>query len=482
VGRLVEFLKARGLDSRTLVVVVGDHGEGLGEHSERQHGSTLYNATMHVPLIVRHSGRLTPGRRVESNVSVVDLSPSVLDLAGLPDPRRITGKSFKAALLGGASLPTICYGATDEPYLNNGWSPLRSLTDGQWKFIKTTRVELYNLADDPREMHNLAEQEADRTRSMAVQLELFESRLVERSEALVQLSGRERQALAGLGYAGGAHPALAGAMPENLPDVKDMLPYDVAAEDAVNLGRNGSVDATIERLREIVREAPLHTDARLYLAGALRDKMNFREAEQVLRDLLKLRPECSPGHAGLAAVLMQDGRTDEAFAEWELTTELDPDNAEAHYNLAKLHLAAGRPLQAQDHFNAALEIDRQHVAARQWRANLLSRQGRGAEAIDDYRQVLKYAPQLPEAHHNLGVLLAEQGLAEEAQRHLARAVELSPQSAQFHYALGVFLVQQREFGEAERHLEKALELKPGYQAADEALHEARRGRKQPGAE
>src|SRR5579872_3362675 len=255
VGRLVEFLKTRGLESQTLVIIVGDHGEGLGEHAERTHGSTLYNATMHVPLLVRQPDRLPPGRRVSTNVSLVDLSPTVLDLMGIADPRKITGKSFKSGLLGGHLQPSPCYGATDEPFLNSGWSPLRSLVAGPWKYIKTTKVELYNLSSDPHELKNLADVDLDKRREMEACLVAFESRLVRRAEVQVQLTPTERRALASLGYVGGTRPAPAASTPD-LPDIKDMLPYDIAVEDAGELVSQGALDAAISQLREVIQIAP----------------------------------------------------------------------------------------------------------------------------------------------------------------------------------------------------------------------------------
>src|SRR5262249_54715419 len=136
VGRLMEFLKSRGLDAGTLVVVVGDHGEGLGQHVEPTHGSTLYNATMRVPLLFHRPAQLPSGRRLASNISLVDVFPTILELLGLNPARKISGKSAKAALQGGTAPGSLCYGATDEPFLKEGWSPLRSLTDGQLKYIR----------------------------------------------------------------------------------------------------------------------------------------------------------------------------------------------------------------------------------------------------------------------------------------------------------------------------------------------------------
>src|SRR5262249_22174629 len=110
IGRLIAALTARGIESQTLVVIVGDHGEGLGEHNAQSHGMTLYQEALRVPLIFHYPGRLAHGQRASETVSLVDLSPTVLDLLELPDPRKITGRSFKRALVRGEALPSLCFG------------------------------------------------------------------------------------------------------------------------------------------------------------------------------------------------------------------------------------------------------------------------------------------------------------------------------------------------------------------------------------
>lgn len=480
VGRLVDFLKTRGLESQTLVAVVGDHGEGLGEHVEREHGMTLYNDALQVPLIFRHVGKLPAGQRVDGNVSLVDLSPTVLDLLDLRDPRTITGKSLKKVLEGREQASGLVYGATDVPFLINEWSPLRCLIEGQWKYIRTTKPELYNLAADPHERQNLLDADpatAGRMESLIVD---FESRLVPREAIAVQLTARECSVLEGLGYLVGrkAGPKIVpkGPAPANLPDVKDMLPFDIEVEDAMKLAHGGSVKEAMQKLREVIAKAPTHTDAYWNLAGALREARDFGEAEKVLRGLLDVRPDSSQGHSGLAVVLMQQGKAADAIAEFKTTIELDPNNAEAHYTLARLLLSAGETESALAHFDAALEVDPQHVAAYLSRADLLTRLERTAEAIADYQMALKFESETAETHQKLGVLLADSGNSSEGGRHLARAVDLQPRNAEMQCILGVFLLQHRQYDEAIRHLAQAMELKPGYAAAIEALEEARKAR------
>jgi arylsulfatase A-like enzyme/Flp pilus assembly protein TadD len=477
VGRLVDFLKTRGLESRTLVAVAGDHGEGQAEHLEQGHGLTLYDETMQVPLIFRHVGKLPARRRVAGSVSLVDLSPTILDLLGLKSAWKITGKSLKNVLAGGGDETTgLVYGATDDPFLNYGWSPLRSLIEGQWKYIRTTKPELYDLAADPQERTNLLEAEPDTARAMQSRMAEFESRLVRREAIAVQLSARDRQALEGLGYLGGSKIVPTGPAPAELPDVKDMLLLDAAVEGAVKLARAGSVNEAISQLQEIIGKAPARTDAYWYLAGILADASQPGQAEQVLRSLLAINPDSSRGHYSLAVILNQQGKTVDAIAEFQKSIEMDPESAEAHHTLARLLMTNDETENALAHFNAALEIDPQHDNAYQGRAKLLTRLGRTAEAIADYQMALKYAPNTAEAHYHLGMLLIEAGDADEGGRHLVRAVEINPQNASSHFALGVFLLRQRQYDAAIHHLARAVELKPGYAEAKEQLDAAREAR------
>ncbi|HEY2251871.1 MAG TPA: sulfatase-like hydrolase/transferase, partial [Planctomycetaceae bacterium] len=311
VGRLVNFLKSRGLDKDTLIVVVGDHGEGQGEHVEKGHGLTLYREVLHVPLIFRYLGQL-PARRVAENISLVDLSPTILDLLGLDDQRevtgpgigdrrKITGKSVKPLLLGGDADRSPCYGATDEPFLNNGWSPLRSLTEGRWKYIRTTKPELYDLAADPDERQNLMEVAPDTARDMQSRMVKIESWLFAREAVEVQLTATERRTLEANNYlVGGSKMVPTGPAPADLPDVKDMLPFDIAVDEAGDLIARGAVDAAVRRLRDVIHHAPGHTKAYWFLASAYRSQGEFTEAIDVLQSLLAVKPECREAHYGLA--------------------------------------------------------------------------------------------------------------------------------------------------------------------------------------
>ncbi len=483
VGRLVEFLRVRRLEDQTLVVVVGDHGEGLGEHVEREHGWTLYNATLHVPLIFRRPTNLPPGGRVAMNVSMVDISPTILDLLGVGLPRKITGTSLRPALFGEPFPGSICFGATDEPFLSNDWSPLRSLTEGNWKYIRTTRLELYDLARDPQERHNLAEEDLGKTEEMESKMSELESRLIPRAETPVRLSATERRALATLGYAGGAGGSSGQPAAANLPDVKDMLPFTIAVDEAEMLMRKGDIEPAVERLKEIVSQAPTHTRASWSLAWTLweqskSDVSKKEEALEVLRALLALKPDCRDGHLAMGMMLQRD-QPAQAIAEFEKALETDPEFPDAHYHLATTLLRIGKIEDALSHYNAVIELDPRHAEAYQYRARVLAQLGRLDDSVADYRNAVKCAPESSDAHHNLGAALAEYGDVNEARHHLARAVELNPQRAELQFALGSILARMQRYDEALVPLTQAVDLKPGYAAAEEALEAARQAIARP---
>src|SRR6185436_12795641 len=172
VGRLDDALGRLGMRNDTLLVVTSDHGEGLGEHGENVHGFFVYDSTLHVPLLVRGPG-IAAGGRIAATVGSVDLLPTVLDLlgVGVPAGMKLSGRSLAGALRGGPPpADTPAYAESLLPLLHYGWSDLRSIREARWKYIQAPRPELYDLAHDPGEERNLAEQEPARAAALRTAL------------------------------------------------------------------------------------------------------------------------------------------------------------------------------------------------------------------------------------------------------------------------------------------------------------------------
>lgn len=440
VGRLVAFLKEKGLYDRTVIVVVGDHGEGFGEHLEQEHGFLLYNSTLRVPLIVRSPRGNKAGGRVATAVSQVDILPTVLDALQIPLAGRVSGVSLRPGLEGLPVEPHDCYAETDAAFAAYGWAPLRSVTTDRWKYIHTAHDELYDLAADPRELNNLADAQPEPLAEMRQRLAALEQQMVLCAETDIPLSAEQRRALEALGYVTGSkRPAAAeGARP--LPGVKEMMPFYNTDMEARTLLNKGQVDEAIGRLRKVIEGAPEFINPRLTLARALRMQNKMDEATAVYEAALEVSPENPSARFDLAKHLFSQGKTAESIEQYQAVIKLDPGDSMAHVNLATILLSQGDTAGARRHYEL------------------------GLEAFPDSTLGL----------FNFGIFLGTQGDVDGALRHLRRAMALNPGNPQIYYQLGVLLASQKEFDEAAAHFEETLRLNSRYPRAAEQLERARK--------
>ena len=176
VGRILGFLRGRTLDESTIVVVAGDHGEGLGDHRELTHGNFVYDSTLRVPLILRLPDRRHAGLEIERQVGLIDLFPTLAELLQVRVPDQNQGRSL-LPLIGGEQISeSPLLAESMYPRLHYGWSEVVALRTQRFKFIDTPRPELYDLGSDPAESRNLVEEKANVARGMKSKLdELFPS-------------------------------------------------------------------------------------------------------------------------------------------------------------------------------------------------------------------------------------------------------------------------------------------------------------------
>lgn len=471
VARLLTQLNQAGLDDSTLVVVVGDHGEGLGEHVERTHGYTLYESTQRVPLIVRFPGTAVPGHRVTQPVPLVDLTPTIVDVLRLPGPKPMTGRSFSNALNGRTVDARQAFAATDDPFLQNGWSPLQSLISGDWKYIRTTKPELYHLSQDPDEHRNLAKTNQRQMAIMEQELAELQQRLVPRKTASVQLSAEERRALESLGYLGGKTDQGGAVTDSELPDVKEMLPFDVATEDAQELLHAGKIDEAIVQLREITSKSPAHLAARVFLGEALQHQGKLKEAISAYLSALKIKPDYVNGLIHLGTAYISQGRLDDAIQQFDEAVRLEPESSAAHYNLGLAIAQFGRLDEAIAHFREAIKHDEGFVDVNTALGNALIAMGQKDEAIECFRQELKINSQAVEARINLAVLLQKTN-PKAALAYLREAIKINPANPTAQYNLGAFLLLQGQPAEAIAPLTETLRLMPDHPRAKSELQKA----------
>ena len=442
IGRLTEFLKTHGLDEQTVVVVVGDHGESFGEHQEYEHGLMIYKQTIQVPLIVV-APNCRPGHRVSAPVSLVDVFPTVLDSMRMTSAKKVSGRSLHSALQGARSEPHLCYAEADSPFIAYGWSPLQSVTNDAWKYIKTTQEELYDLRADPQELQNLSASQPAQLAEMQRLLAELTGRMSHAPDSETQLSESDWRKLQSLGYAAGgqASPRKSG---EILPDVKEMIAHYNA-----------------------------EIDARIYL-----DEGKFDEAETRLRAVIKAAPDYITARTTLGRVLQKQKRLDDAMAVYEEALRLKPDSADAHFDLANILANRGKLDEAVKHYQAVLETEQLGSMTHLNLAGVYAFQGRADLAREHYELGLEEFPDSASGQFTYGMFLLKQGEAEAALPHVTRAVELQPKSVAMQYQLGIMLLAMQKFDEAEVHLAETLRLDPKHPQAKTQLARARQMREQ----
>jgi len=429
VGRLLAALKRKNLYQRTLIVVVGDHGEGLGEHGEKTHGFFIYNSTLHVPMIFKLPGAVghSAPRVVADEVSLVDVLPTVLQAVALETPRSVQGRSLLPLLRGKqVEDASDLYAETFLPRLHFDWSELRGLQAGGYHFIAAPTPELYDLSKDPSELRNLFESKPAVAEEMQGKLSATIRKYtpnVEMSEK-TPLDPALMERLKSLGYAGFSGGTKQSSANAKLPDPKDRIHVYERVSEAIEDSQQGRYAASVAKLRSTLDtesdSVPVH-----YLLGInyyrLRD---FPAAEQEFQRVLQLSPDYALATFYLGMAYAKAGDVDQAITTLRHTLELDATNFSAAYNLGAAYLQKGMAPEALAAFRNSVEIYPEYAAGHRAMGEVLLYQGQVGEAIKELREAVRLAPEEPEMHASLAKALEAKGLHQEAQMEMDRARSL----------------------------------------------------------
>ena len=422
--RVIDWLAAANLTSSTLIVVLGDHGEAFGEHGENGHAIFLYDSTLHVPMILAHPGAIPAARQVDTDVELVDVCPTILELMGWPALPGLSSRSLAPALAGKLP-PRACHAESLYALDAYGWAEQRSLRTPEWKYISSTLPELYDRRVDPQEQTNRAPDKPEVVQKLRELLVSHYEAQPPGQARQVALSAADRRSLESLGYVGGGHNADAEQfLTPDLPDPKQML--DVVAD--------------------------LQTARRQLRAG------HSAEAIPLLQRCVERSPRSRLIHYDLGVGLLEAGQLDAAIAEMDAALRIDPRYAEALVALGDATLTLRRFDQAVEYFRAALALNDQVVEAQTGLARALQATGHVAEALTAYEKALALTPTYADVQAELGALLLTQNRVPEATRHLQEAVRLKPQLGTALNHLGIALVQQGRITEARESFTRATQI------------------------
>jgi len=460
VRRLLSWLESSRRAERTIVILIADHGESLGEHGERTHGALIYQSTQHIPWILAMPDGRWAGTQVNERVGQVDFLPTLLALYGLEVPAAWSGTNL-LPLLEGESLPErALYAESEYCSLNYGWAPLASVVRGKWKLIEAPTLELYDLESDPREKHNLAAQHPDAVQSLRAELDRLRAGMRSHSARAVEQNAELIAALEALGYAGGAPPPAASDGRNPVESIELLARYHLALE----LGHEGQHSLMIPLLEEIVAECPGPIGFRSTLASGYIEEGRAADAVELLEKVLAESPTYEPAHFYAGRAHLQLGNLDRALGHFRTNLTLVPRAWRAQIPVAQILTVLERHEEALSAWRRVVELQPGDPAHRLELAEAWRRAGRWSEMISELEQALSLAPDNPKTAAYLAWTLATAPLPEV--RDGARAVTLAERAAGAGETadrldtLGAALAEAGRHAEAARTVQRALGLLP----------------------
>jgi arylsulfatase A-like enzyme/Flp pilus assembly protein TadD len=426
VGAVLERLKELGILERTIIVVAGDHGEGLGDKVETGHGIFLYEETLKVPLIFHNPAAFPRARVIESQVRLIDIAPTILEIIGLKNEAAgMTGQSLVACLRGKSgkdlgSLVETCY-----PRENFGWSELVGLVSGRWKYIQSPRPELYDVKNDPGEREDLSVSSAVKALEMKKKLEqeLLGSSAGSRSAGEpTGVRPEDQERLRSLGYVNFA-PAGRGPV---LPDPKDKIPLLRLIQQAQAYELEDNYAEAEKVYLRVLADVPDSPSGYVNLALAQARQRKFDQAIRTLNEGMARIPDSEILLVRLGHTQLVTGRSREAFETMNKVLGLNPRNVDAMTVCAGILDAEGRREEARAYYDRALAVEPESRFLRMSYAGNLASGGRLREAIEVYKKLIDDFPEEQAFCQYTGIAYSYLGEYDQAISFLERALAIQP--------------------------------------------------------
>lgn len=427
VGKFLDYLQQHGLYDPTLIVAASDHGESFGEHGEYMHGFFIYDTTLLVPLIIKPPrGSGVVARRVAAPVRTIDIAPTVLQFLGMPPEPSMQGTGLLSFMMGKAATSATSTAYSETYYPNEfGWSVLRALRTGRFKYVDAPKPELYDLVGDPRELHNLYQTRRPVALDLKSQFDSLVARVTPKEPPRrATVSPADVELLASLGYVGTTNPAPDGSPGQPLLDPKDELGTFKVLSSAMRMASERQCDRAIPLLARLTDEQPSLFMGHLTLAKCELATGKYRPAESALDSALRLRPDNLEAQFYKGICEFQEGRFDNALTSLQAIAKSLPGEPYVHFYLGLIYEQRGAAEKALAEYQGCAAVDPEFEVAVYKAGFLLAKTGKFAEAIVDFKKVIELDPQNASAHHNLALAYAKSGNDAAAQPEFEAACRL----------------------------------------------------------
>ena len=426
VGKLLSWLRLRGLYEGAMIAVMADHGEALGEHGEITHGIFLYDETIHVPLLFKLPHERSAATRVDNRAELVDVLPTMLQAAGISVPKEVQGESLLSMLKATTSRDRPAYAESDYPHRTFGWSSLRSLRTGKYLFIEAPRKELYDQTADPKAEHNLSAASVAVTNTLASQVDAFRQKTSTAKEApKVSTDPGLQERLNALGYV--ATDSSSSSMPgikETGADPKDKVEVVNLLHRAEMAKEDMRFEEAVPLLEQVITLEPNLPITYLQLGTALSSLKNYEKAVPILQKAVEMRPDLTVPRYQLGSALFETGDFVGAAAEFETAVARSPNWPEAHLSLATAYARADRLKDAIPEYEKVIELRPNHYSAHLLLGRAQALSGNPAAALPNLVKAAELQPKSPEPHRFLADAYVQLGRQDDAKRERAAAQRL----------------------------------------------------------
>jgi arylsulfatase A-like enzyme/Tfp pilus assembly protein PilF len=410
-ARLFDAVRKKSTPEKTLIAVLSDHGESLGEHGEYTHGVFLYDATLRIAFLISGPG-VPAGLRVKEQARTIDFLPTVLELMGGQPPTSVQGTSLAPSFTGKDVPTAISYGETLYPKINMGWAELRAIRTNRWKYIRAPRPELYDLAHNPDETVNVIQNHGAEVQKFEAQLRVLAGDGAEKV-GTVAVDPHTMEQLKSLGYVSGFSGRSYELTGQGI-DPKDRLGILKSLAVAADPNSDTPEPLRIRLLEQALREDPNNSHIYYQLGAKYESNGRHSAAMKLYYTALGRGLESARLHSRIADLYVREGKKDQAIPEYEKAAQLNPSDVESQTNLATAYLELGRVPDAERVFKWVITTDPASAAAYNGLGLIAIQRQDAAAARGYFEKAVQLDPDLIEAQLNLGLIYRMAGEAAKA--------------------------------------------------------------------
>lgn len=461
-GDFRNFMEEKNLLNKTLIIFTADHGESLGEHKENAHGFFIYDSDIRVPLIIRFPENKFQGNMISNQVRSIDIMPTVLHLIGEKISENVQGESLLPLILGKRGGNALsAYSETYWPRYHYGWSELKSLRKGQYKFIDAPRPELYNILEDPGELNNLVNKKAtlghEMKRELVALMDRYSAEGIEEAgpkkidnDSLVKLQA--------LGYIGSFRASSKGKG-EKLADPKDKIELYNEIKVAQFLVTEEKMDQAEKKIKDVLNKDPSVLEARYLLGNIYTKQKKYDEAIEEYRKALEVDPDYDEAIFGMALAYRRAGKDDEAIIGFKRLIDIDPRDTKPFFHLGGIYEEKGELDEALRYLKSAVAINPESPVYHNNLGALYLKKEMYDLAEKEIKTALSFERSIPllNAHFNMALLHEARGELDLAILEYKKEQETSPFNHKPDYNLGLLYAKAKDLDKAIEEFKSCIE-------------------------